>query len=113
MIDKRVCRGMSVPPSGWPQTQLEEMEIYMASKMLVDFPADPVLAAAEFSGKDRKELQQAVYKMLYDAAPKTVNTQHKPNSLGTDYGEGCEGREVGQKLDAAEETGCRGESSRD
>lgn len=43
--EQKFSRGLSMPPSGWPQIQLEEMELYLAQQAMKEFPSDPLLDA--------------------------------------------------------------------
>lgn len=42
--EQKFSRGLSMPPHGWPQIQLEEMELYLAQQAMKDFPPDPLVA---------------------------------------------------------------------
>lgn len=92
---QKFSRGKSTPPNGWPQQQLEDAELWLATRPHinvgtighVDHAEHPltkalerVRATADQSGVKRKELQFAVYKMLYctdfdQLCEETVNNQ--------------------------------------
>jgi len=65
-------RGMSVPPNGWPQMQLEELQLELAQDAMKNIRLDPDikarLDAGEFSVEQRKQLQARIYRMLYGNA---------------------------------------------